>query len=46
MYLVAVVPLREIPQSTAIRNRGNADGTADKNPTEDTTEKQILDEYM
>lgn len=36
----------EIPQLTAIRSRGDADVTADKNPTEDTTERQILDEYV
>lgn len=45
MYLVTVVPLCEIAVY-ALRNRKDASGTTDKNPTEDTTERQILDEYV
>lgn len=47
MYLVTVAPSCEIRAVYAIRRcRGDADSTADKNSTEDTTERQILDEYV
>jgi len=47
VYLVTIgFAARDTAVCAIRRFAGDADGNADKNPTEDTTERQILDEYV